>query len=115
MMEMIKAGFCVLFTASILLVGSACQAQAGKPLSQTEALDAADAQVKAALANLEQARKKLETGREPLPGERVGLRDGKSRLTDAYFKRIGRLEKAVKQAESRLDRAYRARSDAKGN
>lgn len=115
MMEMIKAGFCALFTASILLVGSACQAQAGKPLSQTEALDAADAQVKAALANLEQARKKLEAGREPLPGERVGLKDGKSRLTDAYFKRIGQLEKAVKEAEARLDRAYRARSDAKGN
>ncbi len=115
MMEMIKAGICALFTASILLVGSACQAQAGKPLSQTGTLDAADAQVKTALANLERAKKKLEAGREPLPDERVGLKGGKSRLTDAYFKRIGRLEKAVKETEARLDRAYRARSDAKGN
>lgn len=115
MMKMIKAGICAFFTASILLAGSTCQAQAGKPRSQTEVLDTADAQVKAALANLEQATKKLEAGREPLPGERVGLKDGKSRLTDAYFKRIGRLEKAVKQAEARLDRAYRARSDAKDN
>lgn len=114
-MESIKAVFLALFTAATLLAGGAVQAQAGKTPSRTEALDTADAEVRAALANLEEARKKLEAGREPLPGERTGLSGGKSRLTDAYFKRIERLERAVKNAEERLDRAYRARSDAKGN
>src|SRR5690242_14623397 len=37
---------------------------------------------------VQDAKKALEAGREPLPGERQGTASGFSRLTDAYFERI---------------------------
>lgn len=55
------------------------------------------------------ARRKLELGREPLPGERRGLAGGGSRLTPEYESRIGALEREVAAAEAKLKRAYDAR------
>lgn len=55
------------------------------------------------------ARRKLELGREPLPGERRGLAGGGSRLTPEYESRIAALEREVAAAEAKLKKAYDAR------
>ncbi len=55
------------------------------------------------------ARRMLELGREPLPGERRGLAGGGSRLTPEYESRIAGLERGVAAAEAKLKQAYEAR------
>ena len=55
------------------------------------------------------AKRRLELGREPLPGERRGLAGGGSRLTEDYEARIAALERDVAAAEERLKKAYEAR------
>ncbi len=55
------------------------------------------------------ARRKLDLGREPLPGERRGLAGGGSRLTPEYESRIAGLEREVAAAEAKLRQAYEAR------
>jgi len=55
------------------------------------------------------ARRKLELGREPLPGERLGLKGGGSRLTPEYEARIAGMEREVANAEAKVKRAYDAR------
>ncbi len=52
------------------------------------------------------ARRNLELGREPLPGERLGLAGGGSRLTPEYEARIAAMERNVQQIESKLKSAY---------
>ena len=74
------------------------------------AWDRADAEVKAALDDLKGAQQRLRLGVEPLPGERTGIGGGRSRLNEAYYKRMQRLEEEVTQAVNRLDRAYAARN-----
>jgi hypothetical protein len=64
-----------------------------------------------ALAHAEQA---LRDGRTPLPGERLGMRGGGSRLDAKYFARIKRLEDAVNAARKRLDKAYETRNNLRG-
>ena len=59
------------------------------------ALDAA----RKALAQAEAAR---DTGKEPLPNERIGIAGGGTRLTEAYFARQKDLEAAVVAARKRL-------------
>jgi hypothetical protein len=54
------------------------------------------------------ARRQLELGREPLPGERRGLAGGGSRLTPEYESRIAGLERNVAAAEEKLKKAYEA-------
>jgi hypothetical protein len=68
------------------------------------------AEISAAERELAVARRKLELGREPLPGERLGLKGGGSRLSPEYEARVGELEKEVSAAEARLKRAYEARN-----
>jgi hypothetical protein len=55
------------------------------------------------------AKRKLELGREPLPGERRGLAGGGSRLTPEYEARIAALEREVALTEAKLRGAYEAR------
>ena len=55
------------------------------------------------------AKRQLETGREPLPGERRGLAGGGSRLTPEYEARIAAMEREVAQSEARLKKAYESR------
>lgn len=52
-----------------------------------------------ALAQAEAAR---DSGKEPLPSERIGIAGGGSRLTEAYFARQKSLEAAVAEARKRL-------------
>ncbi|MCZ7563555.1 MAG: DUF4124 domain-containing protein [Burkholderiales bacterium] len=65
----------------------------------------AQSEAEAAATALEQAKRRLEAGREPLPGERLGTVSGKSRLTDEYFARQRANEAAVAEAQARLDKA----------
>ena len=63
------------------------------------------------------AKKKLELGREPLPGERRGLAGGGSRLTPEYEARIAGMERDVAaiegEAEERLRQAIEKRPPKK--
>ena len=62
------------------------------------------------ISNLERelavAKRKLELGREPLPGERRGLAGGGSRLTPEYEARIAAMEREVTATEAKLKNAY---------
>jgi hypothetical protein len=72
----------------------------------------ADAEFRAATEALERARAQLEAGIEPLPGERTGIAKGGSRLNEAYEARQAVNQKAVADAEARLQRAVAARNAA---
>lgn len=79
-----------------------------RPIPQN--IDAANAEIAAAERELSVLRRKLEVGREPQPGERLGTAKGGSRLSPEYESRIGGLEREVAQAEDRLKRAYETRN-----
>lgn len=83
------------------------------PLKGPPNIDAANAEVAAAERDLAVMRRKLELGREPLPGERLGLKGGGTRLSPEYEARVGELEREVSAAEARLKRAYEARNAAR--
>jgi len=70
----------------------------------------ADEEVRAAEAALNAARLRQAGGREPLEGERTGTATGGSRLNEAYDARQRENEKAVADAQARLDRAVAARN-----
>jgi hypothetical protein len=72
----------------------------------------ADAEFRAATEALDRARAQLEAGIEPLPGERTGTAKGGSRLNEAYEARQAANQKAVADAEARLQRAAAARNAA---
>jgi hypothetical protein len=86
--------------------GSGSAAAASGP----QAIDAAMAEISDAELELAAARRKLETGREPLPGERLGTAGGRSRLSPEYHSRIADLERNVAAAEARVQRAYESRN-----
>ncbi|MGZ3238210.1 MAG: hypothetical protein ACXWIN_07170 [Burkholderiaceae bacterium] len=67
--------------------------------------DQVDSSVIRAEMLLEDARKKQADGMEPLPGERTGNVDGKTRLNEAYWERQEALAKGVAYAEGNLKRA----------
>lgn len=79
--------------------------------AREQALAEADREVRAATSALTDAETALTSGREPLPGERLGTANGKTRLTQAYFDRLRGLENQVEGARRRLDRAYRRRNE----
>lgn len=76
-------------------------------------LNAAWQEIADAQRALDEARRALETGREPLPGERLGLAGGGSRLSPDYDARVRGLEEAVAAAEARLKDAHGARNAAR--
>jgi Domain of unknown function (DUF4124) len=78
--------------------------------AKERAIDAAMKEIAAAESTLQMARRKLELGREPLPGERLGLAGGGSRLSPEYEARIAGLERDVASAEARVQKAYAARN-----
>jgi hypothetical protein len=75
------------------------------------ALNQAHAEVLAALDALKQAQQRREAGVEPLPGERLGLRGGGSRLAPSYFARQRDLDREVNEAQQSLDKAYARRNE----
>jgi hypothetical protein len=72
-----------------------------------------DHDIAQAQSDLQLAEMALQEGGEPLPGERLGIDDGYSRLTPAYFDRLRELQSQVDLANRRLDTAYRARDELK--
>jgi hypothetical protein len=80
---------------------------------EADKLDTAVNDVSEAERALSVARRKLEVGREPLPGERLGLAGGGSRLSPEYEARQQALETEVRSAEMRLKRAYDSRNAAR--
>jgi len=74
---------------------------------------AADDEVRAAERNLAAAKARLDAGREPLPGERMGLAGGGSRLNQSYWNRQRQLETVVSDAQAQLDRAVAGRNAAR--
>ena len=72
---------------------------------RSRALEAADAELRAARQALEEAQRRQLAGKEPLPGERTGNVGGRSRLNETYFERQARLKQAVEQAGQRLEHA----------
>lgn len=71
------------------------------------ALDRAYSEVLVARKRVDEAEKRREAGIEPLPGERMGIAGGGSRLGPAYFARQEQLRKDVEDARASLDEAYR--------
>jgi hypothetical protein len=81
---------------------------------RAQALDEADARIKAADRALKNAEERQQRVVEPLPGERLGNVGGTtSRLTPAYFARQRAAAAAVDAARAELDRAYRLRNEVR--
>ncbi len=70
--------------------------------------DAKRREVDEARKQLQRAEAALEAGKEPLPGERLGIVGGGTRLTDEYWARQKKLEQAVESARARLEKAQQA-------
>jgi hypothetical protein len=79
--------------------------RAPAPGTQSTAIDRAWEQLRLAKQQHEDAKAKLESGREPLEGERTGTAKGGSRLNDRYWARQKANEEAVQQAEARVRQA----------
>jgi hypothetical protein len=90
------------FIVGILLAAAASAAAA--PLTN-ERLDRAYEAVVAAQKALRVAKERRDNGAAPLPGERVGIADGGSRLRPEYFDRQRKLRREVNKAHKRLDAA----------
>lgn len=79
---------------------------------QRAATEAAAADARRALTEarkqLEQAQAAQSAGREPLPGERIGIVGGGTRLTEAYETRQKALHEAVVAARKRVETLERA-------
>lgn len=73
-----------------------------------DGVDAAYAMVVSARQQLQQAEQALQAGLTPLPGERLGLVDGGTRLSPAYWARVDKLRQNVEAARDRLERANNA-------
>lgn len=93
--------------------GKAAAPGADSGAERARRLEQTDAEVRAATEALERARAQLQAGIEPLPGERTGTASGSSRLNEAYDARQAANQRAVADAEARLQRAVAARNTAR--
>src|SRR5215472_12436119 len=73
----------------------------------------ADAEIREATRVLREAEDRQKQGVEPLPGERLGMVGGNSRLSEAYFSRQQDLATEVDMARARLNEAFRLRNHAR--
>jgi hypothetical protein len=76
-------------------------------------IEEAQAEIADSERELAVLRRKLEIGREPMAGERLGTAKGGSRLSPEYEARVSGLEREVSLAEDRVKRAYEARNSLK--
>ncbi|NBR28657.1 MAG: DUF4124 domain-containing protein [Betaproteobacteria bacterium] len=83
------------------------------PSARQQALDNATEEMLAAQKNLDRARAALESGREPRPEERLGMKGGGTRTTEAYDQRMKALEQDVQAAQKQLSDAQTKRNDAR--
>lgn len=96
-----KTGTVLVTPEEIKRTEEAAKKRAAEAAAREAALEEARRQLKAA----EAAR---DAGIEPLPGERIGIAGGGSRLSEAYWERQKKLEQAVEAARKRLEEAQRA-------
>lgn len=75
---------------------------------RAKSLDQAWEELKLWTGRLEEARARLEAGRESQEGERTGTAGGKARMNDAYWQRQKDNEAAVAEAEARVRQAQDA-------
>jgi hypothetical protein len=87
------------------LLGVAASTAAQQDRGST--LERAYQEVLAARKLLQEAEERRQAGIEPLPGERLAIVGGGSRLGPEYFARQEQLAKEVDQARAKLDDAYR--------
>ncbi|MCG6873751.1 MAG: hypothetical protein LJE97_01545 [Betaproteobacteria bacterium] len=76
--------------------------------AQASGADSAYGMLVAARQALQNAEQALQAGLEPLPGERLGIVDGHTRLSPAYWARVRKLREDVEAARDRVDRATSA-------
>jgi hypothetical protein len=76
-------------------------------------LGIADERIKAADRALMAAEERQQQAMEPLPGERRGNVDGRTRLTQDYFARQREAAAAVDSARADLDAAYRLKNEVR--
>ena len=76
-----------------------------RALKRSQALDEASRSVQTAEVELRATESEREAGREPLPGERLGIVGSGTRLTEEYFQRQQMLEERVDNARKRLENA----------
>jgi len=73
-------------------------------------LNALTVEIQNAERDLATANAALEAGIEPREGERIGTYAGRARLNDAYWTRQDDNQRAVANAQARLDRAVQERN-----
>ncbi len=76
-----------------------------RALQRSRALDEASESVRTAETELRAAEREREAGREPLPGERLGIAGSGTRLLEEYFQRQQMLEDRVDNARKQLESA----------
>jgi hypothetical protein len=90
------------------------EARANRIAANREAdLTAVDAQIRNSTNDLQAAKRALEGGLTPLPGEIRGTAGRHTVLSSQYWQRVRALEYAVEDARERLDDAYAARNALK--
>jgi len=70
---------------------------------------AADTEIRVARDQLDEARRRFETGRKATSADRVNQLEGGGNYTDAYNLRVEQLKSDVTKAQARLERALDAR------
>ena len=66
--------------------------------------EATDSQMREAEEAVRKAEAAIASGKEPLPGERIGTAGGKSRLNDAYWERQKKLREDLVKARDNLNK-----------
>lgn len=90
------------------------EARVNRIASQREAsLDAVEVEIHDATRTLTAAKAALAAGVVPQPDDRVGIVDGSTRFSSAYWARQRELQRAVDDARDRLDDAYSTRDALK--
>ena len=88
-----------------VLPPSAREVEAARQADQAKARgEAQGTALQAAEEKVKQAEAALAGGREPQPGERIGTAGGASRLNESYYERQKKLEQAVEQAKTELEK-----------
>jgi spore coat polysaccharide biosynthesis protein SpsF (cytidylyltransferase family) len=84
-------------------------AQSPATSDRAKEIAAADAEIRVARGELEEARRRFEAGRKATSTDRVNQLEGGGPYTDAYHLRVEQLKTDVVKAQQRLDRAITAR------
>lgn len=84
-------------------------AQAPATQDRAKEIAAADAEIRSAQNELNEARRRFEVGRKASKTDRVNQLEGGGPYTDAYYLRVEALKADVTKAQQRLDRAITTR------